>query len=402
MPEPVGAGYGRHVDTWERLRRLDTERPWLLDAVLAASLFAGAAVSAAVGSPDRPADRTYLLLVAAGALPYVARRLAPLPVLVAASVPVLVVLSQGYTSAVIGSGLFLAAYSVAAWRSARQTTVAAAYVVVLLALLVVVAPQKAEFGAMATNLALFAGAIAFGRSMNDRRRTAVLLADRAELAERARAEEARRAISEERLRIAQELHDVVGHSLGVIALQAQVGAHVIDEDPDEARAALVAVSQTSRSALGEVKRILGALRTDGEGYRPQPGLDDLEDLAAELRAAGVPVELRMTGAPAAVPAALALTAYRLVQESLTNVVRHAGGAAATVTVRRGEDALDVEVTDDGPPAPRRRGGEPPGGHGQRGMRERVAVWGGTLEAGPVPGGGYRVHAVLPLEEANPR
>ncbi|EYR63436.1 histidine kinase [Actinotalea ferrariae CF5-4] len=390
------------METWERLRRLDVERPWLLDAVLAALLFTGAAVSAAVGDPTRPPDRTYLLLVAVGALPYAVRRLAPLPVLLLASVAVLTVLALGYTSAVIGSGLFLAVYTVAAWRSARQTAVAAAYVVVLLALLVVVAPQKAEFGEMATNAALFAGAIAFGRSMNDRRRTTALLADRAELAERARAEEARRAISEERLRIAQELHDVVGHSLGVIALQAQVGAHVLEEDPAEARAALVAVSQTSRSALGEVRRILGALRTDGEGYRPQPGLDDLEDLAAELRAAGVPVELRMTGSPDPVPAALALTAYRLVQESLTNVVRHAGGAAATVTVTRGAEALDVEVTDDGPPAPRPRGMEAPGGHGQLGMRERVAVWGGTLEAGPRPDGGYRVHAVLPLEEARSR
>jgi signal transduction histidine kinase len=162
------------------------------------------------------------------------------------------------------------------------------------------------------------------------------------------------------------------------------------------------VSHTSRSALAEVRRILGALRTDGEGYRPQPGLEDLEDLAAELRAAGVPVTLRMDGSPDPVPPALALTAYRLVQESLTNVVRHAAGAAATVTVTHGADALDVEVTDDGPPAPRPRDGDAPGGHGQLGMRERVAVWGGTLDAGPLPGGGYRVHAVLPLEEARAR
>ncbi|WP_225753275.1 sensor histidine kinase [Actinotalea sp. Marseille-Q4924] len=390
------------METWERLRRLDTERPWLLDAVLAALLFTGAAVSAAVGDPTRPPDRTYLLLVAAGAAPYALRRLAPLPVLVVASAAVLAVLAQGYTSAVIGSGLFLAAYTVAAWRSVRQTVLAAVYVVGLLALLVVVAPEKAEFGEMATNAALFAGAIALGRSMQDRRRTTALLADRAELAERARAEEARRAISDERLRIAQELHDVVGHSLGVIALQAQVGAHVIDDDPAEARASLVAVSQTSRTALGEVRRILGALRTDSEGYRPQPGLDDVDDLVEELRAAGVPVELRVVGSPGPVPGALGLTAYRLVQESLTNVVRHAGGAATTVTITHGPDSLDVEVTDDGPPVARPAEDGDGRGHGQLGMRERVAIWGGTLEAGPRDGGGYRVHATLPREEGRGR
>ncbi|HMO12204.1 MAG TPA: histidine kinase dimerization/phosphoacceptor domain-containing protein, partial [Actinotalea sp.] len=189
--------------------------------------------------------------------------------------------------------LFLAAYSVAAWRGPRQTAVAAVYAVALIAALAFVLPERLAFGELATNAALFAGALGLGRSVRDRRQAAALLADRAELAERARTEEARRAVSDERLRIAQELHDVVGHTMGVIALQAQVGARVIDSQPVEAKAALVAVAETSRAALTEIRRILGALRDDGDpGYHPAPGLDALPELAGELRGLGVPGELR--------------------------------------------------------------------------------------------------------------
>lgn len=379
--------------TWARLRALDEERPWLLDAVLAALLFAGAVVSAAVGTQSRTPDATYVALVASGAAPYALRRRAPLTVLVVASIPVLTVLALGYTSAVIGSGLFLAAYSVAAWADGRRTALAAGWVVVILVGLVLVKPEAMAFGELATNAAIFGGAIALGRGITERRRTVALLADRAELAERARVGEARRAVADERLRIAQELHDVIGHTLGVIALQAGVGAHVIDQDPAEAKACLISVSERSRSALAEVRRILGALRTgEGESYAPPPGLDALGELATELTAAGLPVELRVEGAVDDIPAALGLTAYRVVQEALTNVVKHAGPARATVTVRQADDALLIEVADDGRGAPE---GVTAGGHGQLGMGERVAVWGGTLTAGSSPEGGYRVTARLP-------
>lgn len=366
----------------------------LLDAVLAALLFTGAVVSATLGAPAREPDAGYVVLVALGAAPYVLRRRAPLAVLVAASVPVVAMLALGYTSAVIGSGLFLAAYSVAAWSSARSTAVAAGFVAVVLA--AVGAVGRLGFGELATNVALFAGAFALGRSINDRRRTAALLADRAELAERARAEEARRAVADERLHIAQELHDVIGHTLGVIAVQSQVGARVIDADPAEAKQCLVAVSERSRGALAEIRRILAGLRADeASGYAPPPGLDALGDLVADVSAAGVAVELRVTGAES-VPAALGLTAYRVVQESLTNVLKHAGPARATVTLRREDGALLVEVADDGRGAPAGAGDPPAAGHGQLGMAERVAVWGGTLTAGPRAEGGYRVAARLPL------
>lgn len=396
---------------WPRLRALDERRPWVLDAVLASLLVLGAVVVTATGPAPRRDPLTYALLVAGG-LPYVARRRAPLAVLVAASVPVAVLLVIGASSAVIGSGLFLAAYTVAAWSGPRATAVAGAYAAALLVLLAAGVPARMGVAELATNAALFAGALAVGVSSRQRRRTAALLADRALLAERARTEEARRAVADERLRIAQELHDVVGHSLGVIALQAGVGAHVLDADPAEARSALDAVARTSRTALAEIRRVLTVLRDDADlPYQPPPGLDAVPVLAAEMAAAGVPVAVRVEGAAVGMPAALGLTGYRIVQEALTNVVLHAPGAAATVQVRHSAGLVEIEVHDDGGTAAggTSHGGPAPAapdagrtgrGHGQLGMRERVAAWGGTLTVGP-QAGGYRVHATLPYrpEEA---
>jgi signal transduction histidine kinase len=184
--------------------------------------------------------------------------------------------------------------------------------------------------------------------------------------------------------------------LGVIALQAGVGAHVIDAAPAEAKSSLLAISETSRSALTEVRRILGALRGQGDPatYHPPPGLDAVSDLAAELTAAGLPVEVHIEGKRDDIPAALDLTAYRLVQESLTNVVKHAGPARAEVTIRYEPGTLVLEVLDDGQ-GPQANTDRLTPGHGQLGMRERVSVWGGSLAAGPRPGGGYLVEARLP-------
>jgi signal transduction histidine kinase len=383
-----------------RLRSLDAERPWLADCVLAVAIFFAAGVAAA--TPDaryRPADATVYLLLVLGAVPYVARRRWPLACFVLASIPVAALLALGYSSAVIGAALFLAAYSVAAYSSGRVTALAGAYVVFVLMLLVAVAPEVMGPAAVVTNAALFTGAFALGRGAHARRDNVVLLRERSQLAETARAEEARHAVAAERLRIAQELHDVLGHSLGVIALQASVGAHVMDADPAEAKASLEAISATSRSSLAEVRRILGALRTDPGAtcYHPPPGLDALDDLAAELTDAGLPVHVHLVGEPGQVPAALELTAYRVAQEALTNVLKHAGpGARAEVTVRYEPRQVTLQVDDDGR-ATIPSNGTPPTGHGQLGMRERVAVWGGTLHHGPRPGGGYRVSATLPYQ-----
>lgn len=383
-----------------RLRDLDTQRPWILDCVLAVVIFAAAAVSAATPAEQfRSPDATAYLLIALGAAPYAARRRWPFAVLVLASIPVVALLALGYSSSVIGAALFLAAYTVAAYADRRATALAAGYCVAVTVLVVAVAPDAMGVGAVVTNAALFIGAFALGRSAHVRRENVVLLEERAQLAERARAEDARHAVADERLRIAQELHDVLGHSLGVIVLQAGVGAHVIDVDPVEAKASLEAISRTSRSSLAEVRRILGALRTDsgGTGYHPPPGLDALDALAAELTEAGLPVHTQVLGTPNQVPAALGLTAYRVAQEALTNVVRHAGpDARAEVTVRYDDRQVTIQVDDDGHAAPAPVS-SPRTGHGQLGMRERVAVWGGTLHTGPRPEGGYRVTATLPYE-----
>ncbi len=233
--------------------------------------------------------------------------------------------------------------------------------------------------------------------MRNRRLYLGELEARAIAAEHERDEEAKRAVADERLRIAQELHDVVAHSMGVIAVQAGVGAHVIDRDPAEAKRSLEAIAGTSRSTLTEIRRLLGVLRDDGAAaYQPAPGLADLDRLVADLGDAGLPVTVRVEGASGDVPPGVDLTAYRIVQEALTNVLKHAGPARAAVTVTYEPDAVRLRITDDGRGV---NGATSEGGHGLLGMRERVGVYGGSLSAGPRTGGGFTVVAELPYREA---
>jgi signal transduction histidine kinase len=210
---------------------------------------------------------------------------------------------------------------------------------------------------------------------------------------------AARALAEERLRIAQELHDVVAHSMSVIAVQAGAGAHVLDERPEQARAALEAISATARGTLTEMRRLLGVLRDDqGErSHAPAPGLADLPQLVDDVRAAGVPVSLEVTGEAACESnGGVELSAYRVVQEALTNVMKHAGAPThVDVSVRHDPGVLVVEVVDDGRGVAARPAMNGAGGHGHLGMRERVELWGGELDVGPRAGGGYRVCARLP-------
>ena len=212
-----------------------------------------------------------------------------------------------------------------------------------------------------------------------------------------RAEQARRAASEEQLRMAQELHDVVGHGLAVIAMQAGVALHVLDRDPDRARESLEAIRTMSRESLDGLRTELAQLRSgagDAPERRPLPGVADLELLVQRVRDGGVDVRLAVAGPVAELPTEVGAAAYRIVQESLTNVLRHAGADAASVVVRAVDDRLEVEVTDRGS-----GGVHGPDGSGIRGMRDRATALGGSLDAGPAPGGGFRVHAVLPLSPA---
>jgi signal transduction histidine kinase len=221
--------------------------------------------------------------------------------------------------------------------------------------------------------------------------------ERAAEAARTRLEESRRRASEERLRIARELHDVLAHHISLINVQAGVALHLIDERPEQSRTALTAIKQASKDALGELREALDVLRgVDEQAPRsPAPSLGRLDDLASRATAAGIEVRTEVDGDPRPLPAGVDQAAFRIVQEALTNVVRHAGPASATVRVAYGAGALTVQVDDDGASAPGRRA--PGGGNGIRGMRERTAALGGQLEAGPRPDGGFRVLARLPLD-----
>lgn len=214
--------------------------------------------------------------------------------------------------------------------------------------------------------------------------------------EREREEAERRAVEAERSRIARELHDVISHSLGVIVVQAGAAEEVLRHDPAQAAAPIRAIQETGRRALDEMGHMLGVLRDarDEIGLAPQPGLDDLESLVAETRAAGLPVELAVGELDGPLPAGVELSVYRIVQEALTNARKHGGDATAHVSVARDADHVVVEIADDGDGAGQASGT----GLGLVGMRERVSVFGGTLEAAPRPTGGFLVRASLPLGE----
>lgn len=233
----------------------------------------------------------------------------------------------------------------------------------------------------------------FGRVIRIRREREGLLEQRALTLERDVAEAARRAVEDERTRIAREIHDVVGHALGVIVVQAEGGGRLISTYPGETRRALDTIGRTGREALGEMRRLVGLLRVSDEqpNLSPQPGLAQLETLAAQMRAAGLPVEVVIEGEPAPLAPSVDLSAYRIAQEALTNVLRHAGPARARVLLRYGLSAVEVSVVDDGAGPDHDNGA----GHGLIGIRERVTLFGGDVEAGPQAEGGYAVRARLP-------
>ena len=243
-------------------------------------------------------------------------------------------------------------------------------------------------------LVLFSAVWAAGFFLSSRSQQIAEAAERADRAEQAREEEARAAVAEERARIARELHDVVGHSVSVMTVQAAAARRLLLPEQERERQALLVVEQTGREALAEMRRLVGVLRRPEEApaLAPQPSLGHVDKLVAQAQDAGLPVELHVEGKPVQLPAGVDLTAYRLVQEGLTNAVKHARAGRAEVLVRYSDGQVEITVRDDG-----RGGGDGNGsGHGLVGMRERVSVYGGELEAGPRPEGGYALHARLPV------
>jgi signal transduction histidine kinase len=217
---------------------------------------------------------------------------------------------------------------------------------------------------------------------------------RVHLAERERDLAAREAVVEERARIARELHDVIAHNVSMMVVQAGAERRALNGEHDSTREVLETIEQIGRSALTEMRRLVGMLRSDADDpLAPQPGLHDLSTLVTQVREAGLPVELHVVGEPRSLPVGIELSAYRIVQEALTNALKHAGEARAEVYVQFGPESLELEVLDDGAGAPVRAAS---GGHGLVGMRERAALYGGRLDAGERPGGGFSVRVMLPV------
>ena len=394
---------------WARLR---TTNPLVVDSILAGAVMVAGLVSlTADPTPANPTspDALAVVLVVVGFGAIALRRRFPVPVLAVVSVATIAYVVRDYPDNGLPVMALIALYTVA---SLRSRAIWAATVMIYLALLLfaaVTSPDQLSLGDFIGNVAVYGIAAVFGDSVRVRRAYTETLEARAADLERNQQVEAQRAVAEERLRIARELHDVVAHAMSVVAVQSGVGAHVIDTDPVEAKRILENVKVTSREALDEMRRLLGVLRRqepDGDGptrdLAPVPGLDGVEGLAQGLREAGVPVQVEVSGTRADVPPGVDLCAFRIVQEALTNVLRHAGPARAQVDVEYGPGAVTVRVTDDGrgaaaAPTPPSAGG----GHGLLGMRERVAVFGGELTTGPQVGGGFRVSATLPFERPSP-
>jgi signal transduction histidine kinase len=376
---------------------------WLFDsglALVAAGLSTAFFVFELVGSglPRGILALGYALALV-HTLPLAARRRFPGAVLALGVASGLAVAALGLSPIVLGVAILVAVYSVAAYGT-RWVSLASLAAAEVGSVAVQLTPGRFQAPTVVSNALVIGAAWLLGHFVGVRRAYTARLEERTAELEQAREELARRAVTEERLRLARELHDVVAHAMSVIAVQSGVGAHVASTQPEEAAKALSAIEVTSRAALEELRRLLGVLRQDSEpqgDLTPVPGLADLDSLLAEVAKAGLGVRLRVEGTPSPLPAGVDLSAYRIVQEALTNVVKHAGPARAQVTVGYGDQEVTVEVTDDGRGVGALAGDGRAGvGHGLIGMRERVAAFNGDLEAGPRPGGGFRVAARLPL------
>jgi signal transduction histidine kinase len=288
-------------------------------------------------------------------------------------------------------------YTAGAYTGGRATLAATCLAVVLWILITAADPDGIYLGGLVFFGIVVGAPFVVGRLIRARRQRETLLEERAVVLEREREERARAAVAEERTRIARELHDVVAHAISVIILQGRGGRRLLNEDPDEARRAFDTIERTASQALSEMRRLLGMLRADDESLAlaPQPSLSGLDALASEVTHAGLPVDVQIVGEPVELPAGVDLSAYRIVQEALTNALKHAGPARASVRVRYGDGELEIEVVDDGSAT----GNGDGTGHGLLGIRERVTVYGGSFEAGRETLGGYAVRARLPYGTA---
>jgi len=350
--------------------------------------------------PHMPATALLLVVVACMALAF--KRRYPVSVLAVSTAAGVTYSALGYVNGASLLAPAIALFAVAQAVSWRRALVLAA---LTLAALMTATGLSNPFGATGGGFylipALSAAALFGGIAVASRRAYVMSIAERAE-------EEARRRVDEERLRIARELHDIVAHSMATISVQAGAAEHVLASNPAAAVEALHAIRLASKDGLRELRAILNVLRQadDGDPAQPAPGLAQVDALVDGACRAGLPTTLRRDGAPWPLPAGVDLAAYRIIQESLTNAIRHAGPASATISLGYGDSALTIEVADtgrgaDGPGAPP-ASHSPGAGHGIIGMQERAAAVGGSLRAGPASSGGYRVVAVLPADRPGDR
>ena len=401
------------MDRWSTVRaRLPRPDPLLADG-LVALVSAGLALAQLQEQPS-PRDRSTLNIafVLLQTLPLVARRRLPFTVFAVGAAAMAVQGTAGlYSPTFALLAVNIALYSLAAYGERRLAiggVLAWTFLLTLhLAWFVVTTWPKvsiANLYDLFNDYVLLAAAWILGEGVRQRRAHAAELEDRATQLEREREEKARQAATQERLRIARELHDVVAHSLSVIGVQAGAARLVLDTDPGPTRAreAVVSIEATANRAMAEMRRALGILRDpdqSGATLAPMPGLDQLPVLLDQMRTAGLPVDLSVEGTPRPLATSIDLSLYRIAQEALTNALKHARATHAEVAVCYAAHDVTVEVTDDGrgPPPPTARSG----GAGTVGMRERVALFGGELQVGPRPQGGYAVRARLPISAEEP-
>ncbi len=385
-----------------RIRASLTANPLLVDATIALGLSALSLLTVVGGATDAGGrDPLSVGLLLLETLPLVFRRRWPIPVL-AVTLGATILHASLVEGAVVNEslGALVALFTVAEQYDRRVSVMAVLAVAGAFAAVIIVraGSQVAVAGFFQTMLSV--GIVwALGDWARTRRRYSTAIEENARLQEADREERARRAVQDERERIARELHDIVTHHVSVIVIQAGAGLTALQRRPEQARTALEAIDRTGREALADMRRMLGILGeppADGDPSRePLPGLDRLGELIEAVRAAGLPVELSIEGDRRQLDAGVELSAYRVVQEALTNALKHATGARARVRLTYEPRTLEIDVTDQGGTGHRDLGEIGPGGRGLIGMRERVALFDGDFEADRIPGG-FRVHARLPL------
>jgi signal transduction histidine kinase len=363
---------------WNWLRR----HPLLVDVGLVAALLV-----LTFGRATRTGHPTAdMVLGGLGTLPLLWRRRHPAAVVAVVTAVALAVVALDLSLLPLQLGVALYTLSASSGTRAARLTGIASIAATTIAL---AATGYAQFGDSAARVVFLVAAWLLGDSVRSRRAYVREIEEKATRLEREREAEAERAAAEEQARIARELHDVVAHALSVIVVQAAAADDVFGTDPRRAREPIRAIEHAARAALADLRRVLGILQR-GAVYEPQPGLARLDGLVEQVRATGLDVELEVEGVARPLPAPVDLSAYRIVQEALTNTLKHAGAARATVRVHYGDD-LRLEVRDDGT-----AGANGTGGSGLIGMRERVAMLGGSIDAGSRPEGGYLVSARIPI------